>query len=515
MSNYELAIDSDGEPFDVPQHITGWRLRRLQPDGRGRPELVYDAVGRPVILPAEATFMELRDAAGAGRYRLDPVDASGHVDAAVKTACTGYVQAPETMCDAAAMAAGTKVQARMSYEDLLVESMRTNMRLAEMVIEKIPAILGASGTLLTAADNAGLTTRVPPAPPPPPPVPPEPTPHDDDDDDDAPQEEPPPASRNWIDAIVASISPHLPVIIEKLMKSGPSLFGGMPLAAFLDWRKAVPGAAAPSEATSATTSATSAPAGAPLSAEPPPMPSGGIDYAHILHVYQQLTPVERERAQAIGARLPPEARDAFAAELSKLSVPEALAGVRQQLRPQTPPDHGQRPRTHANRSSTVSVEAAAEPRAFAVAPAPAWHSPTPPSSPTSSPHAEPVPMTASESPIGVIQRPGAMPSMAVEPVATAGVSRAEPPASPDEHALRAHLLAIWSSLSADERGQAERLVEALTVDQRTAWIGELARMPVPQGTAWVRDLLRSLQSSPSTPALAPGSTSPRTTNGVP
>lgn len=91
-----------------------------------------------------------------------------------------------------------------------------------------------------------------------------------------------------------------------------------------------------------------------------------------------------------------------------------------------------------------------------------------------------------------------MPSTAAEPVTGEAVSRAEPPASPDERTIHAHLLAIWSSLSANERGQAERLVEALTADQRTAWIGELARMPVPQGTAWVRDLLRSLQSAGGT-----------------
>jgi len=249
------------------------------------------------------------------------------------------------------------------------------------------------------------------------------------------------------------------------------------------------------------------------------MPSAEINYAHILHVYQQLTPAERERAHAIRARLPPEAQNAFAAELSKLSVPEALARVRLELRPHTPPDHGQRPTTHANRSGTVSVEAVAAPRASAVASAPASHSPTPLSSPTSSPHAAPAPMPASESPIGEIQRSGAMPLPAAEPVAGDGTSRAEPPASPGARELQAHLLAIWGSLSADERGQAERLVEALTADQRTAWIGELAGMPVPQATAWVRDLLRSLQGSPSTPALAPtpvpNSASPPTTNGVP
>src|SRR4051812_32331605 len=99
MSRLELAIDGDGEPFDVPAHVTGWRIRRLQPDGRGRPELVYDATGRPVVLPVDSTFVALRDTVGGGRYRLDPIDASGHVDATVKTACTGYVQPVEASND--------------------------------------------------------------------------------------------------------------------------------------------------------------------------------------------------------------------------------------------------------------------------------------------------------------------------------------------------------------------------------------------------------------------------------
>lgn len=88
----ELAIDANGDPFDVPANITGWRVRRLQPDGRGRPELVYDAMGRPVVLPVDAGFSDLHHAVGPGRYRLDPVDASGRADAAVPTACTGYLQ---------------------------------------------------------------------------------------------------------------------------------------------------------------------------------------------------------------------------------------------------------------------------------------------------------------------------------------------------------------------------------------------------------------------------------------
>jgi hypothetical protein len=40
MMNYELAIDEDGEPFGVPPQVAGWRVRRAA-DGRGRPALMH------------------------------------------------------------------------------------------------------------------------------------------------------------------------------------------------------------------------------------------------------------------------------------------------------------------------------------------------------------------------------------------------------------------------------------------------------------------------------------------
>jgi hypothetical protein len=257
---------------------------------------------------------------------------------------------------------------------------------------------------------------------------------------------------------------------------------------------------ASSESPSATTPAASAPAGAPSPADVSSVPST-TNYAHVVQVYQQLTSAERERAEAINARLSPAERAAFLAELSKLSVPDALAWVRAQLHGQPSPGNRQRPTPHRQPAAAPTAEPAAAPSVPKVASIPARHSSAPSIAPTPTPHAAPTPAPSSTSP---------------EPMFDANSPRVEPSTGPDERMLHAHLLAIWSTLSADERGQAEQLVNTLSADQRTAWISELASMPVLQATAWVRALLQSLQSSqpPPTPALATGSASSPTTNGV-
>ncbi len=48
----ELAFNQNGDLFDVPAVVTGWRVRRLKP--RGAPELVYGKDGRPLTIPIEA-----------------------------------------------------------------------------------------------------------------------------------------------------------------------------------------------------------------------------------------------------------------------------------------------------------------------------------------------------------------------------------------------------------------------------------------------------------------------------
>src|ERR1041384_7859488 len=90
-TSFEMAIDQDGEPFDVPPEVAGWRVRRAL-DGRGRPELLHKA-GKPLVVRVDASHADLLAAAGAGKYRLEAVDARGRAVTGVPVACTGPLEA--------------------------------------------------------------------------------------------------------------------------------------------------------------------------------------------------------------------------------------------------------------------------------------------------------------------------------------------------------------------------------------------------------------------------------------
>jgi hypothetical protein len=77
----ELAYDLAGHRFEVPSHVKGWRIHRVWGDGSGEQLTITGKEGRPMILPVDADSAELYVAvAGApGRYRLEPIDATGRV----------------------------------------------------------------------------------------------------------------------------------------------------------------------------------------------------------------------------------------------------------------------------------------------------------------------------------------------------------------------------------------------------------------------------------------------------
>src|SRR3954454_7231132 len=72
---YPLANDVNGNPIDVPENASAWRVRRA-PVGTGRPQNVYDPeTGRQLEVALDATLDHLRQCGcGAGRYRLEAVD---------------------------------------------------------------------------------------------------------------------------------------------------------------------------------------------------------------------------------------------------------------------------------------------------------------------------------------------------------------------------------------------------------------------------------------------------------
>ena len=70
-----LGFDSTGNPLDLPEAATAWRVRRAL--GRpGRPQTVYDPeTGRQLELPIAATIEDLRACVPPARYRLEAIDA--------------------------------------------------------------------------------------------------------------------------------------------------------------------------------------------------------------------------------------------------------------------------------------------------------------------------------------------------------------------------------------------------------------------------------------------------------
>ncbi|MEO7734127.1 MAG: hypothetical protein ABIY55_24400 [Kofleriaceae bacterium] len=68
-------------------------------------------------------------------------------------------------------------------------------------------------------------------------------------------------------------------------------------------------------------------------------------------------------------------------------------------------------------------------------------------------------------------------------------------------ALEAHLVQIWGALSADERVQAQTLMEQLTGEQRTVWALELGSLSIPEAVDRLRAALHLSTHRPN-PAAA-------------
>lgn len=71
---YSLAFDEEGNPLDVPLSAIGWRVKR-HGGGKGRPGLLHDNRGRPLVVPLDVSIEDLRaHQCGAGAFRLEAVD---------------------------------------------------------------------------------------------------------------------------------------------------------------------------------------------------------------------------------------------------------------------------------------------------------------------------------------------------------------------------------------------------------------------------------------------------------
>ena len=288
----ELAFNATGESFEIPATVTAWRVRRMKP--RGAPELVYGRDGRPLTVGIEADIDDLREAVGStGKYRLDPINDDGKC---VENVPPAYVQVvkPETVESAASPPASSH------SDDVVREAMRLNTELAKSVIDRFPEMMQAAAELLRAADGAGLPSRKPREI--------EVYEDDEDEDDKAPSPVPPGFDLN---GLVAQL---VPVLVTSLMSGKMKLPG---LASMFDWRKALPGSEAKIE-----------PA-APAGTEPADaLPLDPAAMAHVIAIQSALEPREVAYVQAVAKDLTPADLRAWFDELSKLSVPDAVARIR-------------------------------------------------------------------------------------------------------------------------------------------------------------------------------------------
>ncbi len=303
----ELAFNINGEAFEVPAHATGWRARRMR--AKGSPEVVYGRDGLPLVLPIDADLDDLRTEVNApGRYRLDLVDQNNK---AIEGAPSGYVQ---VNLDAAANSNSTAAIAGLPTkpsDNIVIEAMRTQSAMALAVIERFPQMMEAAATLLRAADGAGLPAREPRA--------------SDEEDEDDDTEGAGPQSGFDLNAIVAQV---VPMLLMGLGNGKAKLPG---LDELLDWRKAMPSktrAKDPAKPTKPVEAAEAMTTHVPENATDVLPPIEPQTMAHFVAVQSALSPEEAAIAREVAKELSAGELRAWFDELSKLSVPDAVAKVR-------------------------------------------------------------------------------------------------------------------------------------------------------------------------------------------
>jgi hypothetical protein len=328
----ELAFDANGEPIQFPADAEELRVRRFRNPGmRGACEVVHDRDGAPLYVPVDSSYVELRRMVdnAPGRYRLDPVDAARRV---IANALPAYITISEAPRNANA------ANQNDERECVIRELARANADMCKTMAEKFASVMEAAAGLLRAADGAGLPRREPP-PPPPAPVPVEEEEDDEDDEDDLEDDEaekPPeiasmiaqlmPMLQMWIAAKTAEARQPAAAPVTAPIPAPAPAPAAAPVTAVGE-----AGAAAPAPAEQATAApAASVPLGR-IGAEEPARNAGpptAAQQVHLLAIYNWLKPNEKKIAELAVRRMTPEVRNQWLAELSDMTVSEAVTLVR-------------------------------------------------------------------------------------------------------------------------------------------------------------------------------------------
>jgi hypothetical protein len=331
----ELAFNVNGEPFEVPPSMAGWRVRKLKP--KGAPEVVYGRDGLPLFLPLDADIEDLRrEARGDGRYRLDPVDDHNRT---VPNAQAAYVcvhpveRAPEKPSTSAIP---FQLEATAELVNALVESQRQHTEMARIYVSQFPVIVNALSGVVRSAGDAGLPGRAPfvvPAMPDTTPAGPEggasgPTLQDGDDSKERDDEDE--SDDHGDDETLESFedAPERPSqwvhfgnkVMEKFSPQLEALLGGLAGAA-AHW------GGRPSRRAAGAAETASRPETAPR-----PEAAAAVDpMAHLAAIRAAMRPEEANLAMQIAEELPLTEKLAYVRQLAQLPVPEAVAFLRSQL----------------------------------------------------------------------------------------------------------------------------------------------------------------------------------------
>jgi len=336
MIESELAFNANGEPFAVPEDVTGWRVKRLR-GGRGAPELVYAREGGPLVLGIDAGMDELREAVDvSGRYRLDAVDDDGKAVANVPPSYVQVTVAPRNSsmpepAAATALASTDHVVRELAHANAEMMRQHTALakehtELAKVVATQQPELMRAAAEILRAADGAGLPRREPMA-------------YDDDHDEDLEDDQPEAAARPAFN-LIAAIQEAKPLLAMLGVNTDRFLAacgvrvptaakpntapGGSPQVAPQP-RRAVAASTPKHEPTHAANHEQTAP-----TSEPEPFLAADPN-AHVLAIQAQLAPEERAFVQSAMQQLTPADLIEWRDRLAQMPVEEAVAEIRAEI----------------------------------------------------------------------------------------------------------------------------------------------------------------------------------------
>jgi len=274
---------------------------------------VFDADGLPLVIPIDTDIHEFRRLVELqpGRYRLDPIDAD---QKGCEDGTAAYVQLAEG--GGPSSSGGSEVAGGSSshHDDLIRDLVRVNAEMVKSITEQFATVMDSAATLIRAADGAGMPARQP--------VPPMPPVDELEDEDDEEDDDVRNAGGFDLSSFLAQMLPMFQMVMAQRNQ------GTAPAAT----RNAAPEVYDDDDCEDVDEDIEDA-SEEPAEDEPVAVAAPGPQaLAHFGAIQSKLTPEERQLAQAVASELPPNEINAWMAQLSKLSVDEAVRLIRETIR---------------------------------------------------------------------------------------------------------------------------------------------------------------------------------------